>query len=34
MRLLHPDELRVSSVVTATAKGFRFGPCIAPPGAL
>lgn len=30
MRLLHPDEVRVSSVVTATAKAFRFGSRISP----
>ncbi len=30
MRLLHPDEVRVSSVINATAKAFRFGPRISP----
>lgn len=30
MRLLHPDEVRVSSIVTTTAKAFRLGPRISP----
>lgn len=30
MRLLHPDEVRVSAIVSATAKAFRFGPRVAP----